>query len=115
MAKKTNTPLPTNEHLWKKRDISSFLNEEYRDYSLYCAMERCTPSLVDGFKLTQRKILHSAFKGACKSGNLVKLLNLTGDVLKETVFSVYFELYSENVLLGAEEEIFGNRKKILYE
>ena len=87
MAKKDIIQTPTNEHLWKKRDISSFLNEEYRDYSLYCAMERCTPSLIDGFKLTQRKILHSAFKGACKSGNLVKMLNLTGDTLKETLYA----------------------------
>ena len=85
MAKKDI--IQSNEHLWKNRDISSFLNEEYRDYSLYCAMERCTPSLIDGFKLTQRKILHSAFKGACKSGNLVKLLNLTGDTLKETLYA----------------------------
>lgn len=76
-----------NKNLWKTRDISSFLNEEYRDYSLYCAMERCTPSLIDGFKITQRKILHSAFKGACKLGNLVKLLNLTGDTLKETLYA----------------------------
>lgn len=84
MVKKTEN---TNSHLSKHRDISSFLNEEYRDYSLYCAMERCTPSLIDGFKLTQRKILHSAFKGACKSGNLVKMLNLTGDTLKETLYA----------------------------
>lgn len=86
MARKVENT-PNNEHLWKTRDVSSFLNEEYRDYSLYCAMERCTPSLIDGFKITQRKILHSAFKGACKSGNLVKLLNLTGDTLKETLYS----------------------------
>jgi DNA topoisomerase-2 len=87
MAKKNTETLPSNEHLWKTREVSSFLNEEYRDYSLYCAMERCTPSLIDGFKITQRKILHSAFKGACKSGNLVKLLNLTGDTLKETLYA----------------------------
>ena len=87
MAKKKEEILPSNEHLWRTREVSSFLNEEYRDYSLYCAMERCTPSLIDGFKLTQRKILHSAFKGACKSGNLVKLLNLTGDTLKETLYA----------------------------
>ena len=87
MAKTTTDTTTLNKHLWKNRDISNFLNEEYRDYSLYCAMERCTPSLVDGFKLTQRKILHSAFKGACKNGNLVKLLNLTGDTLKETLYA----------------------------
>lgn len=87
MAKKTVDTSLANKSLWKTRDISSFLNEEYRDYSLYCAMERCTPSLIDGFKITQRKILHSAFKGACKSGNLVKLLNLTGDTLKETLYA----------------------------
>jgi DNA topoisomerase-2 len=86
MAKRT-TEENTNQHLWKNREVSNFLNEEYRDYSLYCAMERCTPSLIDGFKITQRKIMHSAFKGACKSGNLVKLLNLTGDTLKETLYA----------------------------
>lgn len=84
---KKNIDTPSNEHLWKNREISSFLNEEYREYSLYCAMERCTPSLIDGFKLTQRKIMHSAFKGACKSGNLIKMLNLTGDTLKETLYA----------------------------
>ena len=77
----------SNTAFWTTREISSFLNEEYRDYSLHCAMERCTPSLIDGFKLTQRKVIHSAFKGACKSGNLVKLLNLTGDTLKETLYA----------------------------
>lgn len=87
MAKKKEETISSNEHLWRTREVSSFLNEEYRDYSLYCAMERCTPSLIDGFKITQRKILHSAFKGACKSGNLVKLLNLTGDLLKETLYA----------------------------
>lgn len=86
MARKVENT-PNNEHLWKTRDVSSFLNEEYRDYSLYCAMERCTPSLIDGFKITQRKIMHAAFKGACKSGNLIKLLNLTGDLLKETLYA----------------------------
>lgn len=87
MAKKKEEIISSNEHLWKTREVSSFLNEEYRDYSLYCAMERCTPSLIDGFKITQRKIMHAAFKGACKSGNLVKLLNLTGDLLKETLYA----------------------------
>lgn len=96
MAKKDTIQTPTNERLWRNRDISSFLNEEYRDYSLYCAMERCTPSLIDGFKLTQRKILHSAFKGACKSGSLVKMLNLTGDTLKETLYA-----HGDNSLNGA--------------
>lgn len=87
MTKKKEETISSNEHLWRTREVSSFLNEEYRDYSLYCAMERCTPSLIDGFKLTQRKIMHAAFKGACKSGNLVKLLNLTGDLLKETLYA----------------------------
>ena len=86
MAKIVADP-EVNKDLWKNRDISSFLNEEYRDYSLYCAMERACPSLIDGFKITQRKILHSAFKGACKNGQLVKLLNLTGDTLKETLYA----------------------------
>ena len=31
MAKKDTIQTPTNEHLWKNRDISSFLNEEYRE------------------------------------------------------------------------------------
>ena len=87
----------------KTRDISSFLNEEYRDYSMYCAMERCTPSLIDGFKLTQRKIMHAAFKGAAKSGNLIKMLNLTGDLLKETLYA-HGDSSANSCIIGLGQE-----------
>lgn len=41
-----------------KKTISEFLSEEYKDFSLYTIENRAIPSIIDGFKPTQRKIIH---------------------------------------------------------
>jgi DNA topoisomerase-2 len=70
----------------KDIDITEFLNTDYKDYVKYVIETRALPSLLDGFKVGARKILHSAFHGGLKNGNECKLLNLTGDVYNLTLY-----------------------------
>jgi len=40
-----------------EKTIKDFLNEEYKDFSLYTIEQRAIPSVIDGFKPTARKIV----------------------------------------------------------
>lgn len=70
----------------ENRTISSLLDKEYRDYSMYVCENRALPSLIDGFKTGARKIIHSAFKGSLKNGDQKKVPNLAGDCLNLTLY-----------------------------
>jgi DNA gyrase/topoisomerase IV subunit A len=85
------------------RDITEFLNTDYRDYVKYVIETRALPNLLDGFKVGARKILHSAFHGGLKNGNECKLLNLTGDVYNLTLYlHGDASLNSTMITLGSE-------------
>ena len=43
-----------------ERTVSDFFDNELRDYALYTVENRAIPSLIDGFKPSQRKIAHTA-------------------------------------------------------
>lgn len=47
-----------------KKTIEAFLNEEVKDYSISVIKERAIPSVIDGFKPVQRKIIFTADKVA---------------------------------------------------
>ena len=68
------------------KTISDFLNDEYKSYAHYVALNRACPSFVDSCKVGARKILHSAFHGSLRNGEEKKLLNLIGDVYALTYF-----------------------------
>ena len=80
-----NTPLQDSTEV--KCSVSRFFNNEYIDFSKYVIANRACPSLIDGFKVGARKILHAAFSGSVKYGKPVKLLNLSGDTLKYSLYS----------------------------
>lgn len=50
----------TNGHT--QRTVDDFFDHEYRDYAIYTVENRAIPSLVDGFKPSQRKIAFAANK-----------------------------------------------------
>ena len=68
------------------RNISDFLNTDYKDYTKYVIATRALPSLVDGFKVGARKVMHAAFHGGMKNGAEVKNLNLVGDIYNLTLY-----------------------------
>ena len=70
---------------FKKRDITDFLNNDYKEYAKYVIATRCCPGM-DGLKVGARKVMHAAFNGAMKNGNKVKMINLIGDVYSYTMF-----------------------------
>jgi len=68
------------------KSITNFLGDEYTEYTKYVIQQRCCPSLIDGMKVTARKIMHAAFVGTLKNGTEAKLLALQGDTFKESLF-----------------------------
>ena len=80
-----NTPLQDSTEI--KCNVSRFFNNEYIDFSKYVISNRACPSLIDGFKVGARKIMHAAFSGSVKYGKPVKLLNLSGDTLKYSLYA----------------------------
>ena len=85
MAKKIKN-LDTHIEQTVERTITDFFNTDYKDYSKYVIATRALPSIVDGFKVGARKIMHAALNGAAKSGKEIKMLNLVGDVYNLSYF-----------------------------
>lgn len=86
MAKKTNINVSAQTAPKVVKTVTDFLNEEYREFSNYVIGSRCCPSLVDGFKVGARKLLHSAFRGGLKDGSEKKVPTLVGDCYINTQY-----------------------------
>ena len=43
-----------------KKSITEFLSNEYKGFAFYVIENRALPSVIDGFKPTQRKITHGS-------------------------------------------------------
>ncbi len=69
-----------------EKTISEFLLSEYKDFALYTIENRAIPSLIDGFKPTQRKIINAATQ-VWKSGSEkpLKVFQLSG-IIASTQF-----------------------------
>jgi len=70
-----------------KRTITNFLNTEYLNYAFSVLEERAIPSVIDGFKPGARKIMHASLAGTTKDGKLYKLLALSGDAMRVSLYS----------------------------
>lgn len=70
-----------------KRNITDYLNTEYVSYARYVISERAISSLVDGLKPGARKIVHAGLSGSLKDGKLYKLLVLSGDTMRLSLYS----------------------------
>ena len=90
-----------------KRYISDFLNKEYKNYAMSVIEERAIPSIIDGFKPTARKVMHGALAGDLKSGKLQKLLVLTGDTFKHSLYA-HGDMSLAGVATGLAQEFNDN-------
>lgn len=68
------------------KTVTEFFNSDYIDFTKYVIATRACPG-IDGFKVGARKIMHAAFNGGIKNGATVKLLNLSGDTLKMSLYA----------------------------
>lgn len=71
----------------QNKTVTEFFNSDYTDFTKYVVSSRACPSMMDGFKVGARKIMHAAFNGSIKNGSTVKLLNLSGDTLKLSLYA----------------------------
>lgn len=69
------------------RTVKDFFDHEYRDYALYVVENRAIPSVIDGLKPSQRKIVHTA-NMVWKTGKEkpMKLFQLAGSVAAKTFY-----------------------------
>lgn len=85
MAKKKHIA-PSSEQR-QLREISDFLKNDYKEYAKYVISTRAIPSMIDGFKVGARKVMHAALNGGMKNGKEIKNLNLVGDVYNYTLYN----------------------------
>lgn len=67
--------------------ITNFLNTKYKEYSLNTVEDRAIPAIADGLKPGARKIVNAMFKGSLKSGDTLKLLALSGDTMRLSLYA----------------------------
>lgn len=88
----------------KKREIRDFFDNEYLDYAKYVVESRAIPSVIDGFKPTQRKIIHAANR-VWKSGGEkpMKVFQLAG-VVASTTFYHHGNGSLEGAIIGMAQD-----------
>lgn len=66
------------------KSVTQYLDQDYREYAVYVVEERAIPSVIDGFKPTQRKVIFVADK-VWRSGNEkpLKIFQLAGKVASD--------------------------------
>ena len=79
--KKENNVTLTN------KNISEFLNTDYLQFAFSVIEDRALPSVIDGFKPAARKVVHAALAGSTKDGKLYKLLALSGDAMRVSLYA----------------------------
>ena len=70
-----------------EKTISEFLSNEYKEFAMYVVEGRAIPSVIDGFKPSQRKIIHIANQ-IWKTGNekSMKVFQLCGKVSSDCYY-----------------------------
>jgi DNA topoisomerase-2 len=70
-----------------QKTISEFLSDEYKEFAMYVIEGRAIPSVIDGFKPTQRKIIHIANQ-IWRTGNekTLKVFQLSGKVASDCFY-----------------------------
>lgn len=71
----------------ESKKISEYLNDDYKQYAMYTVQSRAIPSVIDGFKPTQRKVAYISNK-VWKNGNekAMKVFQLTGKIASDSFY-----------------------------
>lgn len=101
-----------------KKNITEFINDEYKSYSKYVLYNRAIGSVADGFKAVQRKIFYlikdqkDFIKTASLAGNLISKAGYNhGDSSAGSAASLMAQSFvgSNNIPLLDSKGSFGNR------
>lgn len=93
MKKTENTTTYTN------RNITDFLSKDYLQFAFSVIEDRALPSVIDGFKPAARKVVHAALSGSTKDGKLYKLLALSGDAMRVSLYA-HGDMSLNSVIVG---------------
>lgn len=83
-----------------EKSITDFLSDEYKEFAMYSIEGRAIPSVIDGFKVSQRKVAHISNQ-IWKTGKekTIKIFQLCGKVSSDCLH------YDSEVLLANGESI----------
>lgn len=92
----------------KEKTISEFLSEEYKDFALYTIENRAIPSVIDGFKPTQRKIINASIQ-VWKTGaeKPLKVFQLSG-IIASTQFYHHSNQSLESAIITMAQSFKNN-------
>jgi DNA gyrase subunit A len=95
----------------KEKSISQYCNEDYLEYAMYVVEDRAIPSVIDGLKPTQRKIIFVANR-VWKTGNEkpLKIFQLSGRIASEAMYH-HGDCLDENTLILLEDNSYITIKK----
>ena len=98
----------------EKKTISEFLSNEYKEFAMYVIEGRSIPSVIDGFKPSQRKIIHVANQ-IWKTGNekVLKIFQLGGKVASDCYYHHGDKSLSDAIINMAQK--FKNNLPLLIE
>jgi len=70
-----------------EKTITDFLSEEYKEFAMYTIENRAIPSVIDGLKVSTRKVIHTSTK-IWKTGNekTLKVFQLSGKVASDCYY-----------------------------
>lgn len=70
-----------------EKTISEFLSKEYKEFAMYVIESRAIPSIIDGLKPSQRKIIHVS-NNIWKTGNekTLKVFQLAGKIASDSYY-----------------------------
>ena len=70
-----------------EKSITDFLSNEYKEFAMYSIEGRAIPSVIDSFKVSQRKIIHISNK-IWKTGKekTIKVFQLCGKVSSDAFY-----------------------------
>lgn len=98
----------------QEKSITEFLSQEYKEFALYSIEGRAIPSVIDGFKPTQRKVINAALN-VWKTGNEkhLKVFQLSG-IVASTQFYHHGDMSLSNAIINLAQK-FKNNAPLLEE
>lgn len=94
----------------KKTTFFSFFDDEFIEFSID-DVYRSLPSLVDGLKTSQRKVLYTLFKANYK--NKIKVSNLTGAVMEKSSYHHGVQSMESTIISMAQDLMGTNNINLL--
>ena len=97
-----------------QKSITEFLSNEYKEFALYSIEGRAIPSVIDGFKPTQRKIIHiSNLVWKTGSEKNLKVFQLSGKVASDAFYH-HGDMSLSNAIINLAQK-FKNNAPLLEE